>query len=452
MIAALFACGGPPGSPPHSPVSGPDSGAHTTPTDHTGQPNHSDVTPAAPGAPWVVLRGRRGQDLGKSVMSVGDTDADGLEELAVGYKWGSLFIAPHLLTPSSDDPDSAVVATHETTVQEHALSPAGDTNRDGFDDVWIGDRLFLGPLKGDYLWYDESFALVDSAATAVEGGFDADGDGWMDMAVSDVRGRTDVHFGPFDDGLRSGHYDPGFDPTRVTQIAGLAQYGTGILVNLGAVNEPGQIALTAGWGCVTGGCDDTRAYDVRGPRGRILYERDAFAVFETLFDFSLQPMGDATGDGLDDVLVHSNVRASAPVQGRYPDNSWSGEPDVPEYHAYHVTSMNLTTPVGDVTGDGLTDLLFTWPKFEGDVFLGTWYTVVSGTAPGPGPTWRPEELGLTLELPPDVMPTGYAHLNLDGDAYDEIVISSSTTAPGGVVYIFRGADLVDGYRALFPTP
>src|SRR5436190_8391862 len=144
---------------------------------------------------------------GWTVQGMGDLDADGHGDFAVGsdyydsYKGGVfLFNGPVTETGTVSAEDTYTALLTGTVTYGYfgfALDTAGDVNADGYDDVLVGTQnyskagyayVFLGPFVGDStadsaegIWSGE--ANNDLAGSSVAGDFDADADGWDDYLI-----------------------------------------------------------------------------------------------------------------------------------------------------------------------------------------------------------------------------------------------------------------------------
>ncbi len=400
------------------------------------------LAPRPPVPPHTVLVGSAPEEaFGFEVYDLGDTTGDGRREIGVSRLDGgpvTVYAWP-LPVGTHAGRDVAVGVLPAFPARDYEVSPAGDANHDGFGDVWFGYTLYHGPLTGDRSGDPGAVRILGWTWAGVVGGFDADGDGWTDVALADDQGGLDVHYGPFTEDRPSRHA-PGFDPSRATRVIG-AEHGPWVTRYLGALNDPSEVVVTAGMGCVTGGCGGPiRAYDLRGPRGRVLSARDALAVFPgSRFVSAVRPFPDVDGDGLDDVLYLNAVAVTAPVSGRYPETIPGSAPGM---RVYRCPGCDVVAPVEDLTGDGLGDLVV---RGQGGR---EWY-LLPGDTPGRDDAWLDlPSVGVPFGLPPDARVTldRLRGVDLDGDALPEVIFWSATYG-AGAVWIFRGDDLHAAYVA-----
>jgi hypothetical protein len=151
------------------------------------------------------------QRVGEILAAVGDLDGDGVGEVVLGggSRTGATstlwwFSDPAEGVVSVDDADASLAGGDHVTLQQGVVDGAGDTNDDGYDDVWVGApaiadlddddgavHLFLGPLDGGWSLASADGTLTGSRARqhvgfTVSGAGDLDNDGLPDLITAAI--------------------------------------------------------------------------------------------------------------------------------------------------------------------------------------------------------------------------------------------------------------------------
>lgn len=195
------------------------------------------------------------------------------------------------------------------------------------------------------------------------------------------------------------------------------------LRSLAAPGERGSVILIAGSATMPFCAGSLWAYDVSGPRGRELRFVDALARFGS-YELSVWP--DSDGDGLYDLLYLYQPLLS-PLAGLYPSATDERWPPV-----LHFEGSGRVWPSGDVTGDGLGDLIVQHIPAEGG---SRWYAV-PGSVRGVG--LDVSRHGVRLMSPADQWASG----DLDLDGLTELIGNDSDS-----IWIYTGADIAAAFRA-----
>jgi len=334
-----------------------------------------------------------------SVSSAGDVNADGNDDLLVGA-WkengggedsGSAYLVLGPVHGQIDlaTADAKLVGEGSYENAGWSVSSAGDTNGDGFHDVFVGATdngaggsqsgagyIVLGPILGEVDLSTADGKLVgetggDRAGWCVSDAGDVDADGFDDLLIgAPFAGSTDAGAAYLVLGPASGSVDLSGSDAR---LAGEADYDyAGCSVSAaGDVNADGlEDALVGAYGESTGGEQAGAAYLLLGPvvGTTTLSTADAKLIGEARHDQAavVASAGDVDGDGYTDILVGANGEGSGgeqagaaylllgPVTGTR-DLSTADAKIVGEaINQYVGTSI---ASAGDVDADGQDDIL-----------------------------------------------------------------------------------------------
>ncbi|MFN7145380.1 MAG: MopE-related protein, partial [Myxococcota bacterium] len=276
-----------------------------------------------------------GDAAGRGVALPGDVDGDGIGDLLVGApsadragrSSGSAFLvlggATGSLSLSLAEAEISGNAGSDTLGT--AFSPAGDTDGDGFADVWIGVEnaddngagsgtvhLLRGPISGAAEVGDLSDAQLlggavdDGAGASVANAGDIDGDGHDDVLVgapdAGDGGAAYLVLGPFDGRAVLTDADTVFTGAS-GDYAGYAVTGPGDIDGDGA-----RDLVIGGYGStIGGGANAGAAWLFSGVASGSYLVAEANVTFfgdaDDRAGAALAPAGDTDGDGLDELLV-----------------------------------------------------------------------------------------------------------------------------------------------------
>jgi hypothetical protein len=157
-------------------------------------------------ADWRVFGGQEDAYFGCSVATAGDVNADGFADIIVGAPGydhltedeGAAYVFHGSETGLSETADWSYECSDSTANYGTCVAPAGDFNGDGYSDVVIGARLYdlpeadaglvavhigsaAGVIPGDPYWYAENDQGDALLGHSVASAGDVNGDGFSDI-------------------------------------------------------------------------------------------------------------------------------------------------------------------------------------------------------------------------------------------------------------------------------
>ncbi len=348
------------------------------------------------------------------------------------------------------------------------VAALGDVDADGYDDIAVGATangtgmvaIYYGSASGIGARYLEDHSTVSGVQKygwSIAGIGDWNGDGYADMAVGAPyadNGGTDTGFVELHLGSSSG-----FDgtPDRIITGGGTGtQFGYSV-ATAGDVNGDGRADFSVGGPAfnVSGVGRAGRYYLYQGVSGPIppnpldpTLTIDGAAIGDD-FGKATATAGDVDGDGFGDVLIGApGIDVTLTDEGRV--FLHRGSPDglaATSGWAYSVSGQSATNlgfslaPAGDVNGDGFSDLIAGAPRYDnGGTDAGCAFVFLGSSAGLPAaPSWQAcatQGAGLFGQAV-----SGVGDVNDDG--YDDIAIGAPNFDDGlsnnGKVFVWFGS-------------
>lgn len=369
---------------------------------------------------------------GWAVAELRDVDGDGVTDFLVSDPTRATGGAAYAYSGASGDP-IFVVERPAPNLYGYAIADAGDTNRDGTNDVLVGDIAgtgsadLLSGVDGSLIHRFEGAAAGDEFGSAVATAGDVDGDGAADVMIG-ARGADTGN------GANSGLVDiySGDDFTLIRSIPGRTAGDLfGSATDLaGDLDGDGQLDHVIG----ARGADPKRngaAYAFSGATADELWAFTAPRTGEELGSFFVAGLDDVDGDGTPDVYAADYAdRAHGQGTGRAFVLSGADGTPIHEWDGYrNKEGVGPGREAGDVDGDGIQDVAV-GHYTSSDGARGAGKTVIFSGATGDPlrtmtSTTRRENFGF------DTVGLG----DVNGDGRPDLLVSAAT---GRNVYVIAG--------------
>jgi Ca2+-binding RTX toxin-like protein len=357
-----------------------------------------------------------GEGFGRAVSSAGDLNGDGYADFMIGAPSGNSgavtvlfghagsFGNPGMPTVYDALPNSAagfaITGFGSNDSGGRALASIGDINGDGYDDIIVGAPN-TNPNGAAYVIFGHAGGFgtnIDVSALSGANGFRLDGAVGMAGAGYALSGAGDVNGDGYADYLVAG--------TSATAVV-FGHGGTiAPVVNLGALDGSNGFLVDGG--------------------------------------SSVAKAGDINGDGFADVIIGGSGVVVFGHAGSFDSHVTAAELDGSNGFRLAETGDTVAA-AGDVNGDGYDDFLV-GRSFDGSQQQGGLY-VVFGHAGGFDPQLDLQKLALDQGFkltglhPGDALGQAVSAAgDLNGDGYDDLVVSASGAQPDGQSYVIFGKD------------
>lgn len=255
---------------------------------------------------FTVQGDRTGSTFGATLRGVGDLDADGFVDVAVGApRRGFGINLPGHVSAFSGRDGSSILVLNGRTAKERlgwSLGPAGDVDQDGHDDLFVGSRdddtvefaRVISGKDGATIRTLVEHSGYGSTTLGVDGGVHLDSDGIPDLVATRLRlagpiGRVHAYSGA----------------SGALLWYGAAGAAVRVLDDLDGDGTPDVLVGNPGYP-QTGGMhdpDDGIAHLMSGIDGTEIFRVDGEP--ESNLGWSVAPLGDVNGNGVGEFLVGS---------------------------------------------------------------------------------------------------------------------------------------------------
>ena len=433
---------------------------------------------------WSAEGNQVGVQLGLSVATAGDVNADGFSDVMVG-SWvytngeaneGRAFVYHGSAGGLSPTSNWSAEGNQANAAFGVSVAGAGDVNGDGFADVIVGAQGFTNGQSAEgraFVYHGSTMGLAATAAWTAESNLndtafghavatagDVNGDGFADVIV----GALNFSNGQATEGRTYAYQGSRFGlATTPVWITESNQVGANFGISVGTagdVNGDGFSDVIVGaWGFDNGQTDEGRAFvylgSAAGPATTAAWITESDRT-GAQFGISVATAGDVNGDGFSDVIVGAHFYDNGQTQegraflylgsasGLSTTAAWTAESNqVQALFGYSVATA------GDVNGDGFSDVIVGADRYdnpqsaEGRAFL------YLGSPSGLSSTaaWTAESDQANSQFGISVATAG----DVNGDGFSDVIVGAYLFDNGqtdeGRAYAYMGSAV-----GLSPTP
>ena len=387
-----------------------------------------------------------GNIFGYSVSTAGDVNGDGYSDVMVGANnYGGSLGKAYIFFGGASMNNTADVTMIGETYLGSALSYAGDVNGDGYSDVIVGERDYLGAVGRAYIFLGGASmdntadvtmtgeAISNYFGTSVSSAGDVNGDGYSDVIVgargySANTGRSYIFFGG----------------AAMNNTADVTMTGDATNIYLGnSVSSAGDVNCDGFSDVIVG----ANGYSSNTGRAYIYFggasmnnTADLTMTGETVnnnFGVSVSSAGDMNGDGYSEMIIGAPGYSSGTGRVYLYDYFMKNEitPDLSMTTSegeYRYLGRSVSS-AGDVNGDGYSDVIVGSPGYSSNegiayIFYG----------------------GVSMNNDADVFILGESSDNyfgnsvssagdVNGDGYSDVIVGALEYSSGrGRAYIYFG--------------
>ncbi len=386
-----------------------------------------------------------GNIFGYSVSTAGDVNGDGYSDVMVGANnYGGSLGKAYIFFGGASMNNAADVTMIGGTYLGSALSYAGDVNGDGYSDVIVGERDYLGAVGRAYIFLggtsmdntaDVTFtgeAISNFFGTSVSSAGDVNGDGYSDVIIgargySSNRGRAYIFFG-------GAAMNNTADVTMTGDTTNI--YLGNSVSSAGDVNCDGfsdVIAGANGYSSSTG-----RAYIYFGGSS-MNNTADLTMTGETLnnsFGSAVSSAGDMNGDGYAEMIVgapgYSSGTGRVYLYDYFMKNEITPDLSMTGSGKNHNLGRSVSS-AGDVNGDGYSDVIVGAPGAttnKGMAFIFFGGASMNNTS----------DVDIFGELESNYFGNSVSSAgDVNGDGYSDVIVGALEYSSGrGRAYIYFG--------------